>query len=119
MASSCSKRWTNGSSVAEEIAEADIIEVTISGSVLRLRPNLMTVSVVMAGLLPILWSSGTGRRRRIGDHGQDGQAGSGCGIAKEVGHCAEGRDVGACENWPSARVACRILCVNDERSRHR
>ena len=30
------------------------------GSVLRLRPKLMTVSVVMAGLLPILWSTGVG-----------------------------------------------------------
>ena len=27
---------------------------------LRLRPKPMTVSVVMAGLLPILWSSGVG-----------------------------------------------------------
>jgi len=43
-----------------EITEADIVEATISGSVLRLRPKLMTVSVVMAGLLPILWSSGVG-----------------------------------------------------------
>jgi copper/silver efflux system protein len=43
-----------------EIAEADIFEATISGSVLRLRPKLMTVSVVMAGLLPILWSTGVG-----------------------------------------------------------
>ncbi len=42
------------------ITEADIFEATISGSVLRLRPKLMTVSVVMAGLLPILWSTGVG-----------------------------------------------------------
>jgi Cu(I)/Ag(I) efflux system membrane protein CusA/SilA len=44
----------------DEISEADIFEATISGSVLRLRPKLMTVSVVMAGLLPILWSTGVG-----------------------------------------------------------
>jgi Cu(I)/Ag(I) efflux system membrane protein CusA/SilA len=43
-----------------EITEADVFEATISGSVLRLRPKLMTVSVVMAGLLPILWSTGVG-----------------------------------------------------------
>jgi Cu(I)/Ag(I) efflux system membrane protein CusA/SilA len=43
-----------------EITEKDIFEATISGSVLRLRPKLMTVSVVMAGLLPILWSTGVG-----------------------------------------------------------
>src|SRR5438093_7189812 len=38
----------------------DIREATISGSVLRLRPKLMTVSVVMAGLVPIMWSTGVG-----------------------------------------------------------
>ena len=43
-----------------EITEADILEATISGSVLRLRPKLMTVSVVMAGLVPIIWSTGVG-----------------------------------------------------------
>ena len=32
----------------------------MAGSVLRLRPKLMTVSVVMAGLLPIMWSTGVG-----------------------------------------------------------
>jgi Cu(I)/Ag(I) efflux system membrane protein CusA/SilA len=30
------------------------------GAVLRVRPKAMTVAVVMAGLLPILWGSGTG-----------------------------------------------------------
>ena len=43
-----------------DITEDDIREATIAGSVLRLRPKLMTVSVVMAGLVPILWSSGVG-----------------------------------------------------------
>src|SRR5262249_58258718 len=43
-----------------DITEHDIREATIAGSVLRLRPKLMTVSVVMAGLVPILWSSGVG-----------------------------------------------------------
>ena len=43
-----------------EITDTDIFEATLSGSVLRLRPKLMTVSVVMAGLLPILWSTGVG-----------------------------------------------------------
>jgi Cu(I)/Ag(I) efflux system membrane protein CusA/SilA len=42
------------------ITEADIREATIRGSVLRLRPKLMTVSVVMASLVPILWSTGVG-----------------------------------------------------------
>jgi Cu(I)/Ag(I) efflux system membrane protein CusA/SilA len=43
-----------------EITEADIREATIAGSVLRLRPKLMTVSVVMAALVPIVWSTGVG-----------------------------------------------------------
>ena len=43
-----------------EITERDVREATIAGSVLRLRPKLMTVSVVMAGLVPILWSTGVG-----------------------------------------------------------
>jgi Cu(I)/Ag(I) efflux system membrane protein CusA/SilA len=43
-----------------ELTEADIRDATIAGSALRLRPKLMTVSVVMAGLLPILWSTGVG-----------------------------------------------------------
>src|SRR5258708_7021410 len=42
------------------MTEADIREATITGSVLRLRPKLMTVSVVMSGLVPILWSTGVG-----------------------------------------------------------
>jgi Cu(I)/Ag(I) efflux system membrane protein CusA/SilA len=42
------------------ITEQDIRDATISGSVLRLRPKLMTVSVVMAALVPILWSTGVG-----------------------------------------------------------
>jgi Cu/Ag efflux pump CusA len=44
----------------DTVTEADIREATIAGSVLRLRPKLMTVSVVMAGLVPILWSAGVG-----------------------------------------------------------
>jgi copper/silver efflux system protein len=43
-----------------DVTERDIREATIAGSVLRLRPKLMTVSVVMAGLVPILWSTGVG-----------------------------------------------------------
>jgi len=43
-----------------DITADDIREATIAGSVLRLRPKLMTVSVVMAGLVPIMWSTGVG-----------------------------------------------------------
>ncbi len=43
-----------------EITAADVRDATIEGSVLRLRPKLMTVSVVMAGLVPVVWSTGVG-----------------------------------------------------------
>ena len=42
------------------ITEDDIREATLSGSVLRLRPKLMTVSVTIAALVPIMWSTGVG-----------------------------------------------------------
>lgn len=42
------------------ITKQDIYEATIEGSILRLRPKLMTVFTSMIGLLPIMWSSGTG-----------------------------------------------------------
>jgi Cu(I)/Ag(I) efflux system membrane protein CusA/SilA len=35
-------------------------EAILEGAVLRVRPKAMTVSVIVAGLLPILWSHGTG-----------------------------------------------------------
>jgi Cu(I)/Ag(I) efflux system membrane protein CusA/SilA len=50
------KRLREGGTITAE----DIRLATISGSVLRLRPKLMTVSVVVAALVPILWSTGVG-----------------------------------------------------------
>jgi Cu(I)/Ag(I) efflux system membrane protein CusA/SilA len=43
-----------------DITERDVWQATIDGSVLRLRPKLMTVTVVMASLIPIMWSTGVG-----------------------------------------------------------
>jgi Cu(I)/Ag(I) efflux system membrane protein CusA/SilA len=43
-----------------EITASDVLQATIDGSVLRLRPKLMTVTVVMASLVPIMWSAGVG-----------------------------------------------------------
>ena len=40
--------------------EQDIYDATFDGAVLRLRPKLMTVAVALLGLIPILWSTGTG-----------------------------------------------------------
>lgn len=38
----------------------DITEATIAGSVLRLRPKIMTVGTSLIGLVPIMWSHGVG-----------------------------------------------------------
>ncbi len=38
----------------------DLYEAIIFGAVERVRPKMMTVTAIMAGLLPILWGSGTG-----------------------------------------------------------
>ena len=45
---------------AGELTRETIREAAMEGAVLRLRPKLMTVSTVIAGLLPILWSTATG-----------------------------------------------------------
>ena len=38
----------------------DLVDAIYQGAVARLRPKIMTASVIMAGLLPIMWSQGTG-----------------------------------------------------------
>lgn len=44
----------------DALTNKDIYEATIEGSVLRLRPKLMTVFTSMIGLVPIMWATGTG-----------------------------------------------------------
>jgi copper/silver efflux system protein len=39
---------------------ADLKEAIVEGAVQRLRPKVMTVGVMLMGLLPIMWSHGTG-----------------------------------------------------------
>ena len=43
-----------------EITKQDIFDAAVEGSVLRLRPKLMTVFTSMIGLVPIMWATGTG-----------------------------------------------------------
>ena len=38
----------------------DLYAAIMSGAVERVRPKMMTVAAIMAGLLPIIWSHGTG-----------------------------------------------------------
>jgi Cu(I)/Ag(I) efflux system membrane protein CusA/SilA len=44
----------------EPMDDTTLLAAIREGAVLRVRPKAMTVAVVMAGLLPILWGSGTG-----------------------------------------------------------
>ena len=46
---------------------ADLYAAVMEGAVERVRPKMMTVVAIMAGLLPIMWSTGTGSEvmRRI------------------------------------------------------
>ena len=42
------------------ITQKDALDATLEGSVLRLRPKIMTVGTSMIGLIPIMWSTGVG-----------------------------------------------------------
>jgi Cu(I)/Ag(I) efflux system membrane protein CusA/SilA len=44
----------------KEFTRADLNAAIMLGAVERVRPKMMTVVAIMAGLIPILWSTGTG-----------------------------------------------------------
>src|SRR5438876_1236368 len=48
-------------------SQSELVEGIVEGAALRVRPIAMTVAVIIAGLLPIMWGSGTGSEvmRRI------------------------------------------------------
>ncbi|MDP4149651.1 MAG: efflux RND transporter permease subunit [Bacteroidota bacterium] len=50
------KKGNSGTAITKE----DLREYTIHGAAKRLRPKIMTVSVTLFALVPILWSSGVG-----------------------------------------------------------
>ncbi len=49
------------------LTHADLVAAIMEGAVERVRPKMMTVVAIMAGLLPIMWATGTGSEvmRRI------------------------------------------------------
>ena len=51
----------------QRLTQDDIREAVMQGAVLRVRPLMMTVGAIIAGLLPIMWGTGTGSEvmRRI------------------------------------------------------
>jgi Cu(I)/Ag(I) efflux system membrane protein CusA/SilA len=57
----------NENRAANKTSVTDLYAAVMRGAVERVRPKMMTVAAIMAGLLPILWSSGTGSEvmRRI------------------------------------------------------
>ena len=54
--SSWSRRIDAGAAPSEQL----LVEAIEEGAVMRMRPKAMTVAVILAGLLPIMWSGGTG-----------------------------------------------------------
>jgi copper/silver efflux system protein len=42
------------------LTRGDLYDSIMEGAVERVRPKMMTVVAIMAGLLPIMWSTGTG-----------------------------------------------------------
>ena len=56
------QRLHRGRAAAEQrsLTPADLDEAVRHGALLRLRPKMMTVTTIIAGLLPIMFGSGTG-----------------------------------------------------------
>ena len=46
--------------LGEPMTIAAVRDAVMEGAVLRVRPKAMTVAVILAGLVPIMWSTGTG-----------------------------------------------------------
>jgi len=52
--------WKAKTSAGSRPSLRDLYEAVMEGAVERVRPKMMTVTAIMAGLLPILWGSGAG-----------------------------------------------------------
>ena len=48
------------SEVGRRLTRAELLDAVVDGALLRLRPKVMTVSTIVASLLPIMWSHTTG-----------------------------------------------------------
>jgi Cu(I)/Ag(I) efflux system membrane protein CusA/SilA len=51
----------------QRVTAADLYEAVMQGAAMRVRPKMMTVFAIIAGLLPIMWGTGAGSEvmRRI------------------------------------------------------
>ncbi|MBK5187071.1 MAG: efflux RND transporter permease subunit [Gemmatimonadaceae bacterium] len=52
--------WNARRASADGPTVRDLYDAIVEGAVDRVRPKMMTVTAIMAGLLPILWGNGTG-----------------------------------------------------------
>ena len=52
--------WKRRLAAGEPDDEATLLEAIREGAVLRVRPKAMTVAIVLAGLIPMMWGQGTG-----------------------------------------------------------
>src|SRR5688572_21368618 len=52
--------WRDRTASGDPPTRRDLYEAVVEGAVERVRPKMMTVTAIMAGLLPILWGSGAG-----------------------------------------------------------
>ncbi len=57
----------------EQLTLQDHYDAMIEGAVERVRPKMMTVVAIIAGLLPIMWGTGTGSEVMRQDRGADGR----------------------------------------------
>jgi len=61
------ERRAEREAAGEKLTVDDLYQAVMTGAVDRVRPKIMTVVAIMAGLLPIMWGTGTGSEvmRRI------------------------------------------------------
>ncbi len=52
--------WKERQASGRQPTTRDLYDAVVEGAVERVRPKMMTVTAIMAGLLPILWGNGTG-----------------------------------------------------------
>jgi Cu(I)/Ag(I) efflux system membrane protein CusA/SilA len=60
-------REARARSEGRRVTRAELLAAVEEGALLRVRPKIMTVAAIMAGLLPVMWGGGTGSEvmRRI------------------------------------------------------
>jgi Cu(I)/Ag(I) efflux system membrane protein CusA/SilA len=54
------KRVQQAKAGKREVSHSELVDAVVEGALLRLRPKVMTVAAIIAGLLPIMLTTGTG-----------------------------------------------------------